>query len=206
MSDDRTAHLSQLIDSVSRGESNAAAEVTPSVIQELRAIAGGLFRGESSGHTMQPTALVNEAWLRVYGNVPVAFKDRKHLINTFRLVMKHLLIDRAKKYAAEKHGGGKRPASLDPANLEFIDVPMLREFGIEQVEAVKAAIERLRAEKPEYADIVEYKYYVDLTEPQIAEIMGIGVATVGRYWRFSRAWLHAEVGGGGGSIDGGPVA
>ncbi len=188
MSDIAYATLSKMLTETASGSKAVTLADAAVVYDELRVIAKALFDREKPGQTIQATALLHNAWIKLYGSpTPPAFKDQQHLINTFRLVMKRLLIDRSRR--------GKLPAggqAVEPG----MDAAVSADFGNAPVEDVNAALDKLRGELPLYADVVELKCYCGLTEDQIAYIMGIGEATVRRYWKSARTWLHAELAAG----------
>jgi RNA polymerase sigma factor (TIGR02999 family) len=195
--------LSKVMDSARTGSVAITSADARAVYQELRAIARALFKAEDPNLTLQPTALVNEAYLRLYGGATPSFNDRKHLMNAFRIVMKRILIDRSRAASSLKRGGDHQRLGQQVADeIGVIDAPIVREFAAEQIQRVSETIDRLRTDNPDHADVVEYKFYCNLTEPEIAEIMGIGEATVRRHWRFARSWLHTELQAAGDGGDG----
>ena len=185
--------LTQMVQAAGQGHRATIADVTPSVYLELRAIAAAIMRNERPGQTLQPTALVNQAYVRLFGSSPMTFNDRRHVVRTFALVMKRVLLDRARRARPAADGTARTPIDALGGDLDLIAIPVCREFELEQIDALYQTLERLRSEKPDCADVVELRYFVGLTEPQTAEALGISESTVRRYWRFARAWLHSEL-------------
>lgn len=157
----------------------------------LRRIAGGMFKGERAGHTLQPTALVNEVFLRLVGDDKCTFDDQAHFMRVASRAMKRLLIDHARIASAEKRGGRGKPASLptmcalEPGqHTELVDVLALGE-----------ALDKLRALKPRHADMVELRVFAGLTIPQTAQVLGVSTTTIDKDWQLARAFLRREITG-----------
>jgi RNA polymerase sigma factor (TIGR02999 family) len=197
MTSESPRELSRIVEAVSRNDTAAAARlVTPSVFQEVRGIAHALMQRESAGQTLQPTALANEAYLRLIGGAsPANLNDRKHVINSMRVVMKHILVERARRKKAVAHGGGRERVDLDAAEVAAIRIPADEEFTPEQIETLRDALDQLREMNPRQWDVAELKVLMGMTDKQVADYLGIGEATVGRDWRLARAWLHMNVSG-----------
>jgi len=164
------------------------------VYDELRALASAYLRNERSDHTLQTTALVHEAWLRLSGRGDRQFENRAHYFRAAALAMRRILLHHAEKRAAIKRGGGQRAASFD----EALDVPS--SDGKQQVDivALNEALCRLEATDPQKARVVELRFFGGCTIDDTAEALGVSTATVEREWRFARAWLRTE-------LDTGPI-
>jgi RNA polymerase sigma factor (TIGR02999 family) len=175
-----------MLAAVERGDPKAAEELLVLVYDELRRIAAFKMAHESPGQTLQPTALVHEAWLRLVGNESPTFNNRAHFFHTASEAMRRILIDRARRKRTERHGGGYLRVELDgfdPAALDADD----------QLLAVHEAVDKLALEHPVQAQLVKLKYFAGMTNEEASDVMGISVATVKNYWTFSRAWLLNEI-------------
>jgi RNA polymerase sigma factor (TIGR02999 family) len=143
---------------------------------------------EAPGQTLQPTALVHEAWLRLVGNQTPSFKNREHFFRASAEAMRRILIDRARRKHTERHGGSYRRIDLEGFDLA---APV----ADDQLLVVNEALEKLTLEHPVQADLVKLRYFAGLTNEEISEVMGISVSTAKNYWTFSRAWLLNEIEG-----------
>ena len=141
---------------------------------------------EASGQTLQPTALVHEAWLRLVGGKPYTFNDRTHFFRAAAEVMRRILIDRARRRQTRRHGGGTHRVSLDG-----LEPPAPQ--ADEQLLALHDALDRLALEHPVQAEAVKLRYFAGMTNEEVSEVMGISVSTIKNYWAFSRAWLFNEI-------------
>ena len=171
---------------VERGDPKAAEELLVLVYDELRRIAAFKMAHESPGQTLQPTALVHEAWLRLVGNESPTFNNRAHFFHTASEAMRRILIDRARRKRTERHGGGYLRVELDGFDPAAPDAN-------DQLLAVHEAVDKLALEHPVQAQLVKLKYFAGMTNEEASEVMGISVATVKNYWTFSRAWLLNEI-------------
>jgi RNA polymerase sigma factor (TIGR02999 family) len=165
------------------GDPDALKELTPLVYRELRDLAQHYLTRERTDHTLQPTALVHEAYLRLTGVRSPNFSDRVHFYGAAANVMRRILVDHAREHRAAKRGSGQAIASLD-------DVP---EAGIDlrfDVVCLNDALDRLAAITPEPARVVELRYFGGLSIAETAEYLDVSPATVKRHWTFARAWLH----------------
>jgi len=159
------------------------------VYEELRQVARAYMRRERADHTLQATALVNEAYLRLFGGEPFHWENRKHLFCTMARTMWRVLINYGETRRAWRHGGAHLKVTLDDRCLVLgQDLP--------QFLALDQALERLARLNPRHAEIVELHSFVGLTEKETAEVLGVSVETVKRDWRFAKAWLKTEMGGG----------
>ena len=178
------ASLTHLIDSASAGDRTACASLFNQVYGELRMIAQGQMNEERSGHTLQPTALINEAFVRLLGHDSARFENRRHFFAAAAEAMRRVLIDHARSRNADKRGGGLAAlalstaadvaASENPAGLLSLDDALLR---MEQVDEQAATVVRLR-------------FYAGLSEASVADALGVSTRTVRRDWAFARAWLR----------------
>jgi RNA polymerase sigma-70 factor (ECF subfamily) len=159
------------------------------VYDELRALASAYLRGERADHTLQTTALVHEAWLRLSGRDARTFDNRAHFFRAAALAMRRILLHHAEKRAAQKRGGGRSGVTID----EGID--SLASPGADWVEmlALNEALKRLADTDAQKAQVVELRYFGGCSIDETAEALGIGTATVEREWRFARAWLRTAL-------------
>lgn len=180
-----------LLGKLKQGSKEAKAELIPLVYRELRRIAGYYMRDERAGHTLQPTALVNEAYLRLVGQTRVEWKNRAHFLGVAAQLMRRILVDHARERVAGKRGGRQIRIELDD-----FDVGNVSDQRPEEVLAVDKALSRLAAFDPQQARIVEMRYFGGLTVEETAEALGVSPRTVKREWAMTRAWLGAELAGG----------
>jgi RNA polymerase sigma factor (TIGR02999 family) len=164
------------------GDPKAADELLVLVYDELRRLAASKLAHEAPGQTLQPTALVHEAWLRLVGDRAPAFNDREHFFRASAEAMRRILIDRARRKRARRHGGEYQRVNFegfDPAAPAMDD----------QLLAVNDALDKLASEHPVQAELVKLRYFAGMTNEEVSEVMGISVSTAKNYWNFSRAWL-----------------
>ncbi len=158
------------------------------VYQELRQVARAYMRRERPDHTLQATALVNEAYLKLFDGQPFQWENRKHLFCTVARSMRRVLVDHSRRHRAERHGGLHRKVTLDDNGLAFAkDLPTLL--------ALDEALERLTKLNARQGQVVELHFFGGLTEEETAEILDVSLKTVKNDWRFAKAWLKAEMGG-----------
>jgi RNA polymerase sigma factor (TIGR02999 family) len=181
----------RLLNAAAAGEPHAAAELFPLVYAELRALAAVRLAAEAPGHTLQPTALVHEAYLRlVGGGQPDGWDGRAHFFAAAAEAMRRLLIDQARRKAADRHGGGRARRDLEYAEIAVPEPDA-------DVLAVDEALTRFEAIDPAKAALVNFRYFAGLTIPEAAAALGISPTTADRHWAYARAWLHAELTKGG---------
>ncbi len=178
--------FTRVLGSLQTGDSEAADELLPLVYEELRKLAAFKMASQPPDHTLQPTALVHEAWMRLTGNEPGPFAGRTHFFAAAAEAMRHILIDSARRKKAARHGGGL--AQVDIADLEIAAIA-----DDDELLAVNDAIDRLAAEDPEKAQLAKLRYFAGLTFEEAAEVLGISVSTAKRHWVYARAWLYAEL-------------
>ena len=175
-----------MLAAIEAGDSKAAEQLLVLVYDELRRLAASKLAMEAPGQTLQPTALVHEAWLRLVGDQNPSFKDRAHFFRASAEAMRHILIDRARRKKTERHGGAYRRVDLDEFDLAAPSAD-------EQLLAVNEALDKLAREHPVQAELVKLRYFAGLTNEEISEVLGISISTVKNYWTFSRAWLLNEI-------------
>ena len=178
--------MTQLLASCSKGDRAALDELVPLVYKELRGLAHHYMSGERPDHTLQATALVNEAYLRLADQRSPDLQNRAHFFAVSARAMRQILVDYAKSYQAQKRGGGARKVELD-------ETAIVSPEATEEVVRLSEALEGLEALDPRKAQVVELKYFGGLTYDEIAEVLKISGITVRRDWEFARAWLHKEL-------------
>lgn len=183
----RMADVTQILSQIEEGDGSAAEKLLPLVYDELRKLAAAKMAQENPGQTLQATALVHEAYLRMVGGESVpAYQDRRHFYAIAARAMRRILVDNARKKGSIKHGGGHQRQQLE-------DLP--ESLPDEELLALHEALDRLREDDPLKAQLVELRYFAGLTGDQAAEVLGISPSTADRHWAFARAWLQAEVRG-----------
>jgi RNA polymerase sigma-70 factor (ECF subfamily) len=162
-------------------------ELFSQVYQELRQVAHAYMRRERADHTLQATALLNEAYLKLFEGEVIQWENRKHLFCTVARAMRRILVDHARSHRAERHGGAMRKVNFDDHGPAiFRDLPQL--IGLDQ------ALERLAKLSPRRAQVVELHSFAGLTEEEAAEVLDVSLKTVKNDWRFAKAWLKTEMG------------
>lgn len=168
------------------GERNVSADqLLPLVYQELRQVAAQKVAREAPGQTLQATALVHEAWLRV-GGESQSWENRAHFFGAAAEAMRRILIDRARTKRAIRHGG-----ALERVNVDDVEIAVPAEEA--ELLAVHEALDEFAVHHPPKAELVKLRYFAGLTLEEAAEVMGIGSATATRYWAFARVWLFREI-------------
>lgn len=181
--------VTQLLDAMDRGDPHAAAQLLPLVYDELRRLAAARLAAEPSGHTLQPTALVHEAYLRLVGTPDGDKWDhRGHFFAAAAEAMRRILIDDARRKAAARHGGAMQRQELDP---DAAAIPEPREDLL----ALDEALDQLAAEDPLKAHLVKLRYFVGMSLAEAAAALGLSERTAGRHWAYARAWLRRAVEG-----------
>jgi RNA polymerase sigma-70 factor (ECF subfamily) len=181
--------ITRLLEAMRSGEADAADRLLPLVYRELHRLARGYMRRERAEHTLQPTALVNEAWMRV-AKGDVDWQNREHFIGIAANAMRRVLVDYARQRKAKFRGGGLR-------QVELTD-DLAKEGGrLEEALILDEALETLSRKKPRQARIVELRYYGGLSVEEIAAVTGIAERSVKRDWALARVWLHQQIHGAG---------
>ena len=175
-----------LLTAVERGDAKAADQLLELVYGELRALAARKMAQEQPGQTLQPTALVHEAWLRLVGSEAPNFQNRAHFFAAAAEAMRRILIDRARRRRTQRHGGGYERVNLDDCDLASPQAD-------DELLAVNDALDRLSKKHPVQAQVVKLRYFGGRTNDEVAQVLDISVATVKNYWAFSRAWLLQEI-------------
>jgi RNA polymerase sigma factor (TIGR02999 family) len=183
------SELTVILRRVQQGETQAAEELLPLVYQELRGLAARKMAGELPGQTLQPTALVHEAWLRLGGDAGPQFENRAHFFGAAAEAMRRILIDRARRRIAAKRGGGAAQVELDKIELPS---PVADD---DQLIAVNEALEKFATLDPRKAELVKLRYFVGMSFDEAAAALGIAVPTAKQWWAYARAWLTVELRG-----------
>ena len=184
--------LTMMLHAVEKGEKTPSEDLLPLVYDELRRVAAARMARESQGQTLQPTALVHEAWLQLVGEGERTWENRAHFFGAAADAMRRILIDNARRKAALKRGGGQSRASLD--ELEFtVTMPD------EEVLLIEEALERLETEDPERARVVTLKFFGGLTNEEAAKALGVSLRTVVRHWTLAKItlfrWIQTQMQG-----------
>lgn len=178
----------ELLNAAAQGDCHAAKQLLPLVYDELRKLAAARLAQERPGQTLQATALVHEAYLRLVGSeCSGSYRDRHHFFAMAATAMRRILVDAARAKQRVKRGGGRPREPLPDVAAPLPD---------DEILALQEALERLAAEDPLMAQLVELRYFAELTSDQAAEVLGISPSAADRHWAFARAWLQAEVRGG----------
>jgi RNA polymerase sigma factor (TIGR02999 family) len=175
---------------LSSGEETAKPQGTDQLLaliyDGLRKLAAAKMAGESPEHTLQPTALVHEAWLRLAGNRERSFNDRTHFFAAAAEAMRRILVDNARRKRAQRHGGGRH-------RTELTDIAAPPSLQDDQVIAVNDALNKFTAIDPQKAELVKLRYFVGMTIGEAAAVLGISEGTAKRHWAYARAWLADEI-------------
>jgi RNA polymerase sigma factor (TIGR02999 family) len=185
MSDDSCGNFSTLLRQWKSGDSKALAAMLPQVYDELRRVAHRQLQRERADHTLQSTALVHEAYLRLLGNRPADLNDRMHFVAIASKLIRQVLVDYARERQALKRDGGQR---IDISYLDALAVG-----NDEDLLSLNEALEHLSRFDERQAKIVEMKFFGGLSSPEISDLMGLSRATVDRDWATARAWLHRQM-------------
>ena len=179
--------VTRIIEAVAQGDAEASDKLLALVYEELRKLAAHKMASEAPGQTLQPTALVHEAWLRLTGNPDAKWDGRAHFFAAAAESMRRILIDNARRKNAQKHGAGLERVDLDDADVAAgaDDTTLL---------LINDALEMLAREDSASAELVKLRFFVGFTNEQAAEAMGVSERTAKRHWTFARAWLYDHLG------------
>ena len=182
------SEVTRLLERAENGDAEAVHELLPLVYDELRKLAAHKMSREASSHTLQPTALVHEAWMRLAGNAAPKFQNRAHFFGAAAEAMRRILIDRARRRLSAKRGGGVTPVDLDEVEISS---PVADD---ERLLAMNEALDKFAAIEPRKAELVKLRYFVGLSFEEAAAALGIAVPTAKQWWAYTRAWLAVEIG------------
>lgn len=178
--------VTRILNRMQQGDSNAAEELLPVVYEELRKLAAQRMANEAAGHTLQPTALVHEAWLRLAGEENQQWDGRGHFFAAAAESMRRILIDRARRKNSLKRGG-----DLERVNLDDVDVAILADN--DTLLRINEALEKLEKEDRDAAQVVKLRFFAGMTNEEVGRVLGVTDRTAKRYWTFARAWLFHEL-------------
>jgi RNA polymerase sigma factor (TIGR02999 family) len=180
------SQVTRILDAARADDARAADELLPLVYEELRRLAAAKMACENPGQTLQATALVHEAWLRLVGDANRKWNNRTHFFAAAAEAMRRILVDNARRKRAQRHGGGKQ-------RLELLDLAAPSAPNADQLLAVNDALDKFAEIDPQAAELVKLRYFVGMTIEETAEALGISKATVKRHWDYARAWLYEEI-------------
>ena len=178
--------VTRILQAAQQGDPKAAEDLLPLVYEELRKLAASKMANEAAGNTLQPTALVHEAWLRLVGDQKQSWNGRGHFFGAAAEAMRRILIENARRKWAKRRGGGQ--VKLDINEIQIATAPK-----DDELLAVSDALEKFALRDRQKAELVKLRYFVGLTTEEAAEVLGISVPTADRWWSFSRAWLFEEI-------------
>ena len=178
--------VTRILTAIEQGDPQAADKLLPLVYEELRKLAASRMANERAGQTLQPTALVHEAWLRLVGKETPKFANRAHFFAAAAEAMRRILIDNARRKRSLRHGGGQQRVDLEKADPVSTNTD-------DQLLAVNDALDKLAALTKSEAELVKLRYFVGMTVEEAAEALGISARTAENYWAHARAWLFHEL-------------
>ena len=178
--------VTQMLNAIAEGNAHAAEQLIPLVYDELRRLAAQKMARENPGLTIQPTALVHEAWLRLVDGPSRQYASRRHFFSAAAQAMRHLLIERARRKLRERHGG-----VLQRVDVE--DVEIAAPADDERLLQINTALDELALLAPDKAEVVKLRFFVGLDEKEIAELLNLSPRTVERYWSYAKAWLFERI-------------
>lgn len=187
MSNETPNEITQMLVELTDGNQDVVNRILPHIYDELRRLAGSYLRKERADHTLQPTALVHEAYMKLIDQRQVKWQNRAHFFGIAAQVMRRILMDHARKHLANKRGGN---AEVLPLEDEILVVS--HDKSAELV-ALDDALNQLNEVDPQKARVVELRYFGGLSIEETAEVMGVSVPTVNRHWRMAKAWLYSEL-------------
>jgi RNA polymerase sigma factor (TIGR02999 family) len=194
---DRATPITQLLAAAGQGDAAARERLFGVVYDELRTIARSQLNGSAAPGDMQPTTLVHEVYLRLFGNHHAAWVNRRHFYAAAARAMRSIRVDDVRKKKRQKRGGDRRACPLEAAELTAVRQAwgaVAADDGDETLLAVDEALKRLEKTDPRKAEIVELRFFAGLTVVEISETLGLSPRTIDSEWRFARAWLHKELG------------
>ena len=180
------SEITQVLQAIRRGDGRASEELLPLVYTELRQLAAARMSQESAGQTLQATALVHEAWLRMVGDGDREWQNRAHFFGAAAEAMRRILVDNARRKSRLKRGG-------DQLRVDIEELDLVATSPDEKILLMDEALEKLRAEDPEKARIVVMKFFGGMTNQEVAENLGMTERTVERQWAFAKAWLFQSI-------------
>lgn len=178
--------VTRVLERAQKGDPKASAELLPLVYDELRRLAFTKMAHERPDQTLQPTALVHEAWLRLVGDDNQNWNGRAHFFGAAAEAMRRILIESARRKRAARHGGGQ-------ARLDIQEIEVASATKDDELVAINDALDNLAAHNRQMAELVKLRYFVGLTTEEAAKVLGISIRTADRWWNYSRLWLYQEI-------------
>ena len=178
--------VTRILEAIQRGDGTAAQQLLPLVYDELRKLAAYKMASEAPGHTLQPTALVHEAWLRLAASTQQSWENRAHFFAAAAEAMRRILVEHARRKQSLKRGGGAGHEELDESSLVLAAPP-------DELLAVHEALDALASRDPAAAELVKLRYFVGMTMEEAAAAMGLAKRTAESLWTYARVWLHREI-------------
>jgi RNA polymerase sigma factor (TIGR02999 family) len=178
--------VTHILTAIEQGDANAADKLLPLVYEELRKLAAHRMANEAAGQTLQATALVHEAWIRLVGKDNPKFAGRAHFFSAAAEAMRRILIDLARRKRALRHGGGQERVDVQQSDLAAPGTD-------DQILAVNEALDKLAAQDPTEGELVKLRYFVGLTIEEAADLLEISPRTARNYWAHARTWLYHEI-------------
>jgi RNA polymerase sigma factor (TIGR02999 family) len=178
--------ITRILTEIEQGDARATDELLPLVYQELRRMAANKMAGERAGHTLQPTALVHEAWLKLVDSPAQSWQNRAHFFGAAAEAMRRILIDRARRKNRQRRGSGAEHIDAD-------EIEIASPAPDDQLLALNDALDRFAMLEPQQAELVKLRYFVGLKIEEAAEVLGISEATAKRWWTYARAWLFEAI-------------
>ena len=179
-------NVTQILNAAGQSDARAANELLSLVYEELRRLAAAKMASEAPGQTLQATALVHEAWLRLTNDEQRKWNDRTHFFAASAEAMRRILVDNARRKRADRHGGGRERTDLP-------EIACPEAENEDQILAVNDALQKLAAQDKQKAELVKLRYFVGMTIEEAAEVLGISSGTAKRHWAYARAWLAQEI-------------
>lgn len=180
------SEVTRILQSMESGDAKRAEELLPLVYEELRKLAAAKMANESSTQTLQPTALVHEAWLRLTGNENIQWNGRAHFFGAAAEAMRRILIDNARRKSALRHGGNQQ-------RIDLADIDVAAVEKEDELLAINDALNEFAGVDKQKAELVKLRYFTGLTIDEAAQILGVSIPTANRWWVFARAWLYEKI-------------
>ena len=177
--------VTQLLQAIDSDDAKSADELLPLLYEELRKLAASKMAREAPGQTLQPTALVHEAWLRLVGDAAPRFNGRAHFFGAAAEAMRRILIERARRKAAQRHGGGRQTVDID-------EIEIAAPARDDELLAINDALDKFAELDAPKAELVKLRFFAGLTLEQAAAMLGVSEPTAKRWWAYARAWLFEE--------------
>jgi len=182
------SNVTRILNAIDGGDAKAASELLPLVYEELRLLATQKMACERPGQTLQATALVHEAYIRLIGTESHGWNSRGHFYSAAAEAMRRILIENARRKKSLRHGGGHQKVEFEAASLRGD-----QSYNTDDLVALDEALKKLAENDPTKADLVKLRYFAGLTSEQAAKVLGISPSTAERYWDYSRSWLRVEI-------------